>query len=250
MIAQLSDSMLDVEFSEEDLGMLGHRSYGLPCAVQVPGCLEDVFYAQAAEMRPMSWEDEQPFPLNNDVRLEIAQLICAPWSDAHTGYGICFYGEDRELWCYAERERSLEVVAPRSSSVPWTLLAIMVTCAEVAPTIELALLEGVFGAALIILLITPFTIICLVAALRSWRCKVTVTPSGLDVCPAVGTSYYIPLDQIVRVERWEGSPFESVRKLVIRTSSRRVTVRRTQAGIEILAAFLESYLDGVPVVRR
>lgn len=250
MIAQLSDSMLDIELSEEDLGMLGHRSYGLPCAVQVPGCLEDVFYAQAAEMRPASWEDEQPFPLNNDVRLEIAQLICALWSDAHTGYGICFYGEDRELWCYAERERSLEVVAPRSSSVPWTLLAIMVTCAEVALTIELALLEGVFGAALIILLITPLAIICLVATLRSWRCRVTATLHGLDVRPTVGASYHVSLNEIMLVERWEGSAFEPVRKLVIHAPSHRVTVRRAQAGIEELNAFLVSYLDSGIIKQR
>lgn len=250
MIAQLSDSMLDVEFSEEDLGMLGHRSYGLPCAVQVPGCLEDVFYAQAAEMRPVSWEDEQPFPLNNDVRLEIAQLICALWSDAHTGYGICFYGEDRELWCYAERERSLEVVAPRSSSVPWTLLAIMVTCADVALTIELALLEGVFGVLLIILLITPLVVICLVATLRSWRCRVTATLHGLDVRPTVGASYHVSLDEIMLVERWEGNAFEPVRKLVIHAPSHRVMVRRAQAGIEELNAFLVSYLDSGIIKQR
>lgn len=250
MIAQLTDSMLDVEFSEEDVEMLGYHAHGLPRAVRVPGSLEDAFYARAIDMHALPCDDSRTFALDDDMRLEIAEAICALWVGTGIECDVYFYGAERELWCQAEHGFAVEVVAPRSSSALWTLLTFMVVLAEVALAVVLAAFEGVSGALLIILLITPLVVICLVATLRSWRCRVTATLHGLDVRPTVGASYHVSLNEILLVERWEGSAFEPVRKLVIHAPSHRVTVRRAQAGIEELNAFLVSYLDSGIIKQR
>lgn len=62
--------------------------------------------------------------------------------------------------------------------------------------------------------------------------------------PVIGREYAFAFPEITKVERTAGTSYAGeVRKLVIRTANKRVTVRESQEGIEAIDAFL---LDRIP----
>lgn len=255
---KLTDAYLEVEFSDEDSAEFAEDfDVELPGRVfRVPGCWkyalsgqgEGAFCALADEMRSAP-EVSGPFSAlgsDGERKCLVAEAICSHWPDFGTDCDIRFYGEDGSLWCCNERGFEIVVAAPRSSAVLWTLLTLMVVAAEVALTVVLAILEGVYGAVFINVLLIPFVVVCAVCTVRSWRFRVTASLRGITVKPTFGKSWSFALTEIVRVDEVLGeAPLGTVRRLTIYTPSRQVTLRGSMAGVEELDAFLISYTDAV-----
>ena len=254
----LADAYLEIEFSDEDSAEFAEDfDVELPGRVfRVPGRRkyalsgqgESAFCACADEMHSAP-EASGPFSaLGSDDgrKCLVAETICAHWPDFGVKCDIRFYGADGDLWCCNERGFEIVVAAPRSSAFLWTLLVFMIVAADVALTAVLAVLEGVYGAVFINVLLVPFVIVCAVCAVRSWRFKVTASLRGITVKPTIGESWSFALSEIVRVDEVLGEgPLSSVRRLTIYTPSRHVTLRGSLAGIEELDAFLISYTNAV-----
>ena len=255
---KLTDAYLEVEFSNEDIAeFMADFSIEVPGRVfRVPGRRESrssqreagVFQALADEMRFASSISGSfvAFDSDDGRKYLVAETICSHWPDFGTDCDIRFYGEDGSLWCCNERGFEILVAAPRSSAVLWTLLTLMVVAAEVALTVVLAILEGVYGAVFINVLLIPFVVVCAVCTVRSWCFRVTASLYGITVKPTFGKSWSFALTEIVRVDEVLGeAPLGTVRRLTIYTPSRQVTLRGSMAGVEELDAFLISYTDAV-----
>lgn len=242
-VVELTTTRLVVELSEQELEELAAEcGVMLPSRVWwIPGCLSGDFCAFACEMKVAAGESAALVSdvLDDVQRLLVAETVCWQWPFVNSDCDIRFVGFDGELWCRGDRSFAITVRSLRSSAVLWTLLALMVVAAEVALSFVLAALEGAFGALLINLLLAPFSAFCLVKSLRAWRFKVVANLQGISVRPIIGREYAFMFSEITKVERAVGTGHAGeVRKLVIRTASKRVAVSESQEGIEALDAFL------------
>lgn len=255
---KLTEAYLEVEFSDEDIAeFMGDFGVEVPGRVfrvsgrrklALSGERESAFCALADEMRFASSISGSfaAFDSDDGRKYLVAEAICSHWPDFGTDCDIRFYGEDGSLWCCNERGFEIVVAAPRSSAVLWTLLTLMIVAAEAALTVVLAVLEGVYGAVFINILLVPFVVVCAVCTVRSWRFRVTAGLRGITVKPTFGKSWSFALTEIVRVDEVLGeAPLGTVRRLMIHTPSRQVTLRGSMAGVEELDAFLISYTDAV-----
>lgn len=159
-VAELTDARLVVELSEWDLGEL-ERSFGvrLPGGTSlVPGRMtaEDGFCAHADEMRFLGADGAfTAAGLDGARRLAVAEAVCSLWPWVCDSFDVRFVGEDGELWCQGGHHLRVEVRAPRSSAALWTLLAALVAAAELALSLVMGSLEGVYGVVLINVLLAP-----------------------------------------------------------------------------------------------
>ena len=247
-VIELAATHLVVEFSERELEELAAE-----CGVMlpgrmwwIPGCLSGDFCALACEMKVAAGEGAAftSDALDDVQRLVVAETVCWQWPFVSSDCDIRFVGSDGELWCCGDRSFAITVRSLRSSAVLWTLLALMVVAAEVALSFVLAAYEGIFGVLLINLLLAPFSAFCLFRSLCAWRFRVVANLQGVSVRPVIGREYAFAFPEITKVERTAGTSYAGeVRKLVIRTANKRVTVRESQEGIEAIDAFL---LDRIP----
>lgn len=249
-LVERTDTCLIVEFTDEDLAEVAN-DFGIVLPgrfVRIPGCqVNDVFYACADEAQTASCATG-PFCLldmRDESRYVIAEVVCAHWPGFGVDGTLHFYGADGELWCRNDRGFSIEVAAPRSTTVLWLLLAVMIGAAEVFLTVVLARLEGVYGTTFINILLIPFLIVCTAHALYCWRFRVTASLRGITVQPVFGRAWRFALSDIERVERTvDRRAGDAVRRLVIRTDAGKVTIRDALAGIDELDVFLITYGEG------
>lgn len=249
-LAEFTDTHLTVEFADENLAELVEEFSIVPPGrfVRIPGCqVNDAFYARAGEMRAAS-RIAGPFyalDAHEETTCLIAEVVCAHWPSFGVDGALHFYGADGELWCRNDRGFSIEVAAPRSTTVLWLLLAVMIGAAEVFLTVVLARLEGVYGTTFINILLIPFLIVCTAHALYCWRFRVTASLRGITVQPVFGRAWRFALSDIERVERTvDRRAGDAVRRLVIRTDAGKVTIRDALAGIDELDVFLITYGEG------
>lgn len=247
-VIELAATHLVVEFSERELEELAAE-----CGVMlpgrmwwIPGCLSGDFCALACEMKVVAGEGAAftSDALDDVQRLVVAETVCWQWPFVSSDCDIRFVGSDGELWCRGDRSFAITVRSLRSSAVLWTLLALLLVVAEVALSVVLAAFEGIFGVLLINLLLAPFSAFCLLRSLHAWRFRVVANLQGVSVRPVIGREYAFTFPEITKVERTAGAGYAGeVRKLVIRTANKCVTVCESQEGIEALDAFL---LDRIP----
>lgn len=149
-VAELTDTRLVVELSEWDLWEL-ERSFGvcLPGGTWlIPGRMaaSDGFCARADEMRVRGADGAFTGDgLDDAERLVAAEAVCSLWPWVCDSCDVRFVGEDGELWCRGGHHLKVEVRALRSSAVLWTLLPALVEAAELALSLLMGALEGVYG---------------------------------------------------------------------------------------------------------
>lgn len=243
-VAELTDARLVVELSEWDLWEL-ERSFGvcLPGGTWlIPGRMaaSDGFCARADEMRVRGADGAFTGDgLDDTERLVVAEAVCSLWPWVCDSCDVRFVGEDGELWCRGDHHLKVEVRALRSSAVLWTLLATLVGAAELALSLLMGALEGVYGVMLINVLLAPFSLFCAAVALRSWRFGVTADLGGMTVRPTLGPERSIAFSEVTSVERVVSSDGSgALRRLVVRTADARVSLSASLEGIEALDALL------------
>lgn len=111
--------------------------------------------------------------------------------------------------------------------------------AELALSLLMGALEGVYGVVLINVLLAPFSLSCAAVALRSWRFGVTADLGGMTVRPTLGPERSIAFSEVTSVERVVSSDGSgALRRLVVRTADARVSLSASLEGIEALDALL------------
>ncbi len=243
-LVERTDTYLIVGLADEDLAEVA-EDFGLVLPgrfVRIPGCqVHDGFCAHADEMQAAP-RAAGPFCLLDmcdESRLLIAKAVCAFWPSFGMDGALRFYSADGELWCRNDHGFSIEVAAPRSTAVLWTLLAVMIGAAEVFLTVVLSWLEGVYGALFINIMLVPFLVVCAARALHCWRFRVSASLRGITVQPVFGRELRFALSDIESVERTiDRQAGDAVRRLVIRTDAGKVTMNDALAGIAELDAFL------------
>ena len=128
---------------------------------------------------------------------------------------------------------------PRSSAALWTLLAALVAAAELALSLVMGSLEGVYGVVLINVLLAPLSLLCVALTLRSWRFGVTADLGGMRVRPTLGPERAFAFSEVTGVDRVvapDGSG--ALRRLVVRTADARVSLSSSLEGVEALDALV------------
>lgn len=243
-VAELTDSRLVVELSEWDLGEL-ERSFGvrLPGGTWlVPGRMtaEDGFCAHADEMRFLGADGAfTAAGIDGARQLAVAEAVCSLWPWVCDSFDVRFVGEDGKLWCQGGHHLQVEVRAPRSSAALWTLLVALVAAAELALSLVMGSLEGVYGVVLINVLLAPLSLLCAALALRSWSFGVTADLGGMRVRPTLGPERAFAFSEVTGVDRVvapDGSG--ALRRLVVRTADARVSLPSSLEGVEALDALV------------